>query len=175
MSAASTGAPPAPRYQFLVLAGSVLLALGVGAAGSILTSSAIPTWYADLTKPPWNPPSWLFGPVWTVLYVTMGAAAWGVWKVWVTAGDEAVRSAARYALGLYVAQLLVNAIWSPVFFGLRRPDLALIVIGVLWLLLALTLVQFARIRTITGLALVPYLLWVTFASALNAAIWWLNP
>jgi translocator protein len=124
-------------------------------------------WYQALEKPAWTPPSWLFGPVWTVLYAMMGVAAWLVWR-------ERGFSGAPTALGLFLLQLVLNAAWSWLFFGLQRPDLAAAEILILWAAIAATIVASWRVRPLAGWLLVPYLLWVSFAAALNVAIWRLN-
>jgi translocator protein len=124
-------------------------------------------WYQALEKPAWTPPSWLFGPVWTVLYAMMGVAAWMVWR-------ERGFSGAPTALGLFLLQLVLNAAWSWLFFGLQRPDLAAAEILILWAAIAATIVASWRVRPLAGWLLVPYLLWVSFAAALNVAIWRLN-
>lgn len=148
----------------------VALAVSFAAAGlgSIATSRSLRTWYVDLRKPAWNPPSWLFGPVWTLLYLAMAVASWRVWLQ---------RDAADVApvLALFAAQLLLNVAWSWVFFAFRDPARAFGTIVVLWALIALTVIAFARIDPIAGWLLVPYLAWVTFASALNFAVAKLNP
>lgn len=123
--------------------------------------------YAELTRPSWAPPSWLFGPVWTVLYLAMGVAAWLVWK-------EGGFRRAGAALSLFLVQLVPNALWTWLFFGLRRPDLAFADIVVLWVLIVATILAFRRWSTAAALLLVPYLLWVSFAAALNFALWRLN-
>ena len=147
---------------------AVAISLVVGGLGGIATSSSVATWYQDLNKPPWNPPGWVFGPVWTLLYILMGVALWLVWR----SGWDSPEG--RMALILFGVQLLFNLLWSLIFFGLRKPGWALLEIGLLWVLILATLVQFYRLRPEAGLLLVPYQLWVTFATALNAAIWWLN-
>jgi tryptophan-rich sensory protein len=124
-------------------------------------------WYAGLAKPAWTPPNWLFAPVWTLLYLLMGLAAWLVWERRGTSGG-------RWALGLFLVQLGLNALWSWVFFGLHRPGLAFVEIVLLWLALAATIGAFRRVRPLAAGLLVPYLLWVTFAAALNFALWRLN-
>lgn len=136
----------------------------VGILGAQVDSGS---YYAELTRPSWSPPSWLFGPVWTVLYLAMGVAAWLVWK------DGGFRRAGA-ALGLFLVQLVPNALWTWLFFGLRRPDLAFADIVVLWVLIAATIVAFRRWSGTAALLLVPYLLWVSFAAALNLALWRLN-
>jgi len=121
-------------------------------------------WYRALDKPPWTPPGWVFGPAWTLLYLSMGVAAWLVWR-------ERLGSRALLPLALFGAQLVLNGLWSWLFFGLRRPDLALADILALWLAIAATIVAFWGVRPVAGALLLPYLAWVTFATALNADIW----
>ncbi len=147
----------------------VLLALcfAAAAAGGAATYPQIQGWYAELAKPPWTPPGWLFGPVWTALYTAMAVAAWLVWR-------QAGLAAARWPLGLFAVQLGLNVAWSWLFFGLRSPALGLIDILLLWIAIAATLASFWRRTTAAGLLLAPYLAWVTFAAVLNSAIWWLN-
>jgi tryptophan-rich sensory protein len=125
-------------------------------------------WYAGLEKPPWNPPNWLFGPVWTMLYLLMAVSGWLVWK---TAGWRGGAT----ALGCFAVQLLLNAAWSWIFFGLHRPGLAFGEIVVLWCAIAATIVLFWRVRPLSGALLLPYLLWVSFAAILNLRLWQLNP
>jgi benzodiazapine receptor len=124
-------------------------------------------WYEGLTKPVWNPPSWLFGPVWTVLYVTMAIAAWLVWKRYGFSG-------AAFPLALFIVQLVLNAVWSWLFFGLHRPDLAFFEIILLWIAILATMVLFRRLVPQAGILLVPYLAWVSFAAVLNFTLWQLN-
>jgi benzodiazapine receptor len=151
----------------LILIGVVLVCLGVGGAGGFVTSRSVQTWYPALRKPAWTPPGWLFGPVWTVLYVSMGVAAW---LVWTKAG---LRSAA-VALALFALQLALNAAWTPVFFGLHRPGTAFGVIVALWAAIVAATAAFWQVRPVAGLLMLPYLAWVTFAAALNFAIWRMN-
>ena len=125
------------------------------------------SWYPSLAKPAWTPPDWLFGPVWTLLYLMMGLAAWLVWR-------QAEAGRARRPLLLYALQLLLNTCWSLLFFGLRSPGLALLEILLLWLAIAATLWAFARVRGWAAALLAPYLAWVSFAVALNFAIWRMN-
>ncbi len=142
--------------------------LAVGGISSIATISAIPTWYRGLSKPAWNPPDWVFGPAWTVLYILMGVAAWLVWRAgW---GNSAV----KVALVFFAVQLVFNGLWTVLFFGLRSPGAGLVEIIILWLLIVATMVLFFRVDRLAGVLLLPYLAWVTFASALNAAVWSLN-
>lgn len=124
-------------------------------------------WYAALHKPSWNPPPWVFGPAWTFLYITMAVAAWLVWR-------EGGWKAQRRALGLFIVQWFLNALWTPLFFGAHLPGVAFGEIVLLWLAIAATLVAFWRVKKAAGLLLVPYLAWVSFAAALNFTIWRLN-
>lgn len=140
------------------------VAAGIGSAASINAGS----FYVDLVRPDWAPPSWVFGPVWTVLYVLMGVAAWLVWRV----GGFA---AARTALSLYLVQLAVNALWTWLFFGWQLGALAFADILLLWVLIAATIAAFWRVSRLAAGLLVPYLLWVSYAAALNFAVWQLNP
>jgi benzodiazapine receptor len=143
------------------------LALCFTAAGSAAFVST-DDWYLVLNKPTWNPPAWVFGPVWTLLYAMMAVAAWLVWR-------EGGWRAQRRPLGLFVLQWVLNALWTPLFFGMHRPGLALLDIAMLWLALATTLLAFWRVRQVAGILLIPYLAWVTLATALNFTIWRMNP
>ncbi len=124
-------------------------------------------WYASLTKPSWNPPGWLFGPVWTALYTIMAVAAWLVWKRGGFAGQ-------RGPLTLFLVQLALNAVWTPLFFGLHWPGVAFAEIVLLWLAIAATFAAFRRIDRVAAWLLAPYLGWVGFAAVLNCALWRLN-
>ena len=126
------------------------------------------TWYAALIKPSWNPPSWIFGPVWSLLYGMMAFAAWQVWKV----GGWRQQ---RHPLGVFVLQWTLNAAWPPLFFGLHLPGFALIELLALWLAITITIRAFWSVRKTAALLLVPYWLWVGFAAGLNATLWRLNP
>ena len=148
----------------LALAGWLALSFCAAAMGAFFLPGE---WYAGLKKPSWNPPNWIFGPVWTALYTIMAVAAWLVWQRGGFAGQ-------RVALALFLLQLLCNALWSPLFFGLKHPALAFADIVMLWLALSATVVAFWQVRPLAGGLLVPYLAWVTFASALNFALWRLN-
>lgn len=138
----------------------------VALAGSTATLPNIPPWYAGLAKPSFTPPNAVFGPVWTVLYIMMAVA---VWRVGLTSGQSR-----RRAIGWFVLQLVLNALWSPVFFGLHAPLSGLVIILALLAALAATTVAFWRIDRVAGLLLAPYLAWVCYATALNAAIVTLN-
>ncbi len=141
----------------------LLLTVGGGALVGLLSNGGDSSWYLALDKPAWTPPSWVFGPAWTTLYALMGVAAWLVWQ-------RGGWAAQRAALGLFAVQLVVNFAWSPVFFNAQRPVLALVDIVVLWLLVALTIRAFAGVSRPASLLLLPYLVWVSYATALNAAI-----
>jgi tryptophan-rich sensory protein len=143
------------------LIGWLLLCFGAAAMGAFFPPGE---WYQSIAKPSWTPPGWLFGPVWTVLYALMAVAAWRVWRT-------APAPARSLALGLMLAQLVLNAAWSPLFFGLRSPALAFVDICALWLALVWTMVAFRRVDAPAGWMLVPYLAWVSFALVLNGAIW----
>lgn len=145
------------------LAAWLLVTVGSGFLVGMFSDGGESAWYASLDKAPWNPPSWVFAPVWTALYATMGLAAWLVWRE----GGWHRRGA---ALSLFVVQLALNLAWSPIFFDAQRPGLALIEMAALWLLLALTIRAFARVRVLAAALLVPYFLWITFAFTLNAWI-----
>lgn len=142
------------------------LVAAVAVAGSAVTAPNIPTWYATLAKPAFTPPNWLFGPAWTALYGLMAVA---VWRARAAAGAARARVTA-----LFVTQLALNAVWSPVFFGLHAPAAALAIIIALLVAVAATLVAFCRVERTAGLLLAPYLAWIGFAAALNAAIVALN-
>ncbi len=147
----------------------VVTCLGVGYLSGFATQSSVDTWFQTLEKPVFNPPSWLFAPVWSTLYVMMGIAAGLVWdKI------DLQREAVRNALIFFAVQLALNALWSILFFGLKNPLLALIEIVILWLMIYETYVKFAKIDRIAGYLFIPYLLWVSFAAVLNGSIWWLN-
>lgn len=139
-----------------------------GIIGSVFTSSAIPTWYASINKPVFNPPGWIFAPVWIILYTLMGIAAY---LVYVKREDF---SLAKTALILFFVHLVFNALWSILFFGLNNPGLAFVEIIILWLMILALIIIFYRIDQRASYLLIPYLLWVSFASVLNFAIWRLN-
>jgi translocator protein len=132
--------------------------------GSAATMPKIDGWYASLTKPSWNPPNWIFGPVWTVLYLAMSVAPWLVWR-------KTGWSGAKLPLSLFGLQLALNVAWSWMFFGMESPALAFVEILLLWIAIAATMVVFWLRAKVAGLLFVPYLAWVTFAAALNFVIW----
>jgi tryptophan-rich sensory protein len=162
MLAGSTLRPIVALVTFL------LAAFLAAAIGGLATARGVVEWYPTIAKPSWTPPSWIFGPVWTALYAAMGVAAWLVWRA---AGN--FRSARR-ELALWGIQLTLNAHWSIAFFGMRAPGAALLNILLLWLAILATIVVFARRSRPAAWLLAPYLAWVSFATALNAAIWMLN-
>ena len=139
-----------------------------GLIGSLVTTPAIPTWYAALNKPSFNPPNWLFAPVWIILYFFMGLAMYLIWNKGLK--DKRVKK----ALWLFALQLIFNVFWSFLFFGLRSPLLALIEIIILWVAILLTILSFFKISKPAGFLLFPYLLWVSFATLLNFFIFRLN-
>ena len=152
---------PSNKRPGLVLAGFIVITF----CAPLLSVGSMPdAWYAALHKPSWNPPAWLFGPAWTLLYTLMAVAAWLVWK----------RVGFSRPLGLYFVQLALNAAWTPIFFGAHQLGWALVEIALLWIAILATLLSFRRVSTAAGWLFVPYLAWVTFASVLNATLWRLN-
>lgn len=145
----------------------VAICFAVAGFGALFTASSVNDWYRTLQRPSWNPPSWVFGPVWTALYTTMAIAAWLVWR-------RRDAHKARGALTLFAVQLVLNAAWSPLFFGLQNPLAGLLVIVPLWCAIVATLVAFWKISSLAGILFVPYLLWVSFATVLNFTIWRMN-
>lgn len=146
---------------------SVAIPLAVGALGSFFTMESVGTWYTTIEKPFFNPPNWIFGPVWTLLFILMGVAFYLVWKK--NFGNDKQKT-----IGIYAAQLVLNFVWSILFFALHSPLLALINILILWVLIFLNIKIFGKIDPKAGYLLVPYLAWVSFATLLNASIVWLN-
>lgn len=151
--------------RFLI---SIVVCEMVGIAGSIFTRLSIASWYAGLHKPAFTPPGWLFGPVWTMLYLLIGIAAYVVWK------QGLVNWQVRHALFLFVVQLVLNFFWSILFFGLHSIIAGLIGIVLLWFAILFTLYSFFRLSPAAGVLLVPYFFWVSFAMVLNYALWLLN-
>lgn len=147
----------------------VFVCLIVGYVSGMVTRASITTWYPTLVKPSFNPPNWIFAPVWTSLYIMMGIAAGLIWNQ-ITTHKEAVTKAFQF----FVMQLVLNALWSYLFFGLHNLMLATIEVVLLWLMIFETHSQFAKINKTSGYLLLPYLAWVSFASVLTASIWWLN-
>lgn len=151
--------------KFLKLAVSILLSLGAGFLGSAATAPAIESWYANLDKPFFNPPNWIFAPVWTLLYIFMAIAFYLIW----ISGKKIKRPAI-----LYFVQLGLNTFWSILFFGLKIPSVALLEIIILWIFIYLTAQSFYKINKLAGYLLIPYLAWVSFATLLNYYIVLLN-
>ncbi|MDO8638719.1 MAG: TspO/MBR family protein [Candidatus Daviesbacteria bacterium] len=146
---------------------SIGVCLGAGILGSFFTVSAIPEWYATLNKPAFSPPNWIFGPVWTILYILMGIALYLVLSAkWGVKSQKAIR--------IFAIQLILNTAWSIIFFGMRNPALALVNIVALWVSIFLTIKTFYKINKLAGQLLLPYLAWVSFAILLNLAIVLLN-
>jgi tryptophan-rich sensory protein len=148
--------------------GFVGLCLLVGATAAAFNGQAMQAWYATLTRPPGTPPNWVFGPVWAVLHTMIGTAAWLIWSH----APEGRRK--RAALLLWGWQLLLNALWSPAYFGLQSPTAGLLVIVPLLVLIGLTIAAFVRLHRGAAALLVPYLCWTGYATYLNAGFWWLN-
>lgn len=154
--------------RIIKLVTSILTPLLVGVIGSIFTSAAIPTWYNYLNKPTWNPPSWLFGPVWTTLYILMGVSLFIIW-------DKGINvKGGKKALAIFSLQLILNAGWSVIFFGARNPFWSLVEIVLLGATIFWTILVFRRISSLAGYLLIPYLAWVIFATYLNYTILVLN-
>ncbi|NGY38674.1 tryptophan-rich sensory protein [Flavobacterium sp. XN-5] len=147
----------------------VVTCLVIGYFSGIVTQSAITDWYPTLIKPSFNPPNWIFAPVWSMLYVMMGVAAGLVWD-----RMDSNKEVVKKALIIFAIQLALNALWSYLFFGLHNPMLAGLEIIILWLVIYETYLQFSKINKIAAYLLIPYLAWVSFAMVLNGSIWWLN-
>jgi translocator protein len=158
--------PTKPRTAAQTWLGLVVIGAAVALASVVgaLAASSAAGQYAQLEQPSWAPPSWLFGPVWTVLYVMIAISGWLVWK----------RTGLGKAMWVFTAQLVLNTLWTPLFFGADMFALAFVDIAALWVLIGLTIYQFAKVSRPAAALLVPYWAWVTFASALNFAIWQLN-
>ncbi len=155
------------RMRWIGLGLWLAVCLGAGAVGAAFTTPEIDGWYRTIAKPSFNPPDYVFGPVWTMLYICMAIAAWQVWK-------PAGFTGTKIPLGLFGLQIALNVGWSWIFFGLHQPGWAFLEILVLWLAIAATTLSFFRFSTLGGWLLIPYLAWVGFAAVLNFAIWRLN-
>lgn len=153
--------PPTRSISLLVLIGFIVVTFIAPLFGAI---SPPGEWHASLNKPSWNPPGWLFGPVWTLLYLMMATAAWLVWK----------KCGWGKALGFYGIQLVLNAAWTPIFFGAQQPGWALVDIIALWVAIGVTMIAFFRVSRLAGGLLVPYFSWVSFAMVLNCTLWRMN-
>jgi tryptophan-rich sensory protein len=159
------------RPNWLLLLGFIACAVAAGAIGALFSpgaSASATAWYASLAKPAWTPPNQWFGPVWATLYVLMGTAVWLVWR-------ERYHRKRAAALLAYALQLLLNALWAPLFFGAKNIGAGLFVIVALWLAIVWTLREFAAVRALAAWLLAPYLGWVSLAVALNLSVWRLNP
>ena len=156
-----------PHIRWIGLVVFIVVCLGIGGLGAIATTPEIAGWYKTLAKPAWNPPDSVFGPVWTTLFILMGIAAWLVWQ------RNGFKGAAM-PLSLFATQLVLNVAWSWIFFNLHQPGWAFVEIIVLWLAILGTTVAFFRCSKLAGALLVPYLVWVSFASVLNFTIWRMN-
>lgn len=159
---------PMKLRELFGVAIAILVCETAGIIGSIFTASSVATWYATLAKPALNPPAWVFGPVWTTLYALMGIAAFLVWRKGLEHRDV------KIALGIFAVQLVLNTLWSVIFFGLHSPGGALVEIVFLWLAILATIISFARISKPAAWLLIPYVAWVGFAAYLNFTIWMLN-
>ncbi|MBU2579827.1 tryptophan-rich sensory protein [Patescibacteria group bacterium] len=154
------------NYKRLII--SLALPQLAGIVGSLFTTSAIPTWYATLQRPSFSPPNWIFGPAWITLYILMGISVYLIWQ------KVEKNKTARGAIRLFWIHLFFNAIWSIIFFGLQNPGLAFVNIIIIWLLIIALMIKFWKINRWATYLLIPYLLWVSFASLLNYFIWYLN-
>jgi len=155
--------------KYLKLGISVGICLLAGFIGSVATTPSITTWYVTLKKPFFTPPNWLFAPAWTTLFILMGVALWLVWlKGW-------KKKEVQPALFIFGTQLALNILWSLVFFGLHLPSVAVLVILTLWIAILLTIIRFLKVSQLAGFLLIPYLMWVSFATLLNAGVALLNP
>ncbi len=151
--------------RLFALAGWVLLCFAAAAMGGLFMPGE---WYASLKKPSWNPPGWIFGPIWTALYTMMAIAAWLVWR-------QGGWDKQRKPLFIFLAQLALNALWTPLFFGLHWPGVAFAELILLWVAIAWTISAFWHANRAAALLLAPYLAWVSFAAVLNGTLWRLNP
>lgn len=153
-------------YYKLIIA--ILVSQCAGFLGALFTTPSIQGWYMLLNKPALNPPNWIFGPVWTILYILIGISAFLIWR------EGIKKENIKKALSVFLFQLLLNSLWSILFFGLHNPALAMIDIIVLWLSILCTILCFREISRFSAYLLYPYIIWVSFASYLNLSIWWLN-
>jgi len=159
---------PEPIQSYPKLAASVLLCVIVGSLGSLVTITGPGSWYATLQKPFFAPPNWVFAPVWITLFVLMGGALYLVWE----SGTE--RRDVQVALGVFGVQFLLNVLWSVLFFGLQSPLLGLADILLLWIMIVVTIWAFYRVKKLAAYLLIPYIAWVSLASVLNGAIYFMN-
>ena len=155
------------KNDLIKLITAVSLTVVLGAVGGLVTAPEIPTWYAGLTKPSFNPPNWLFGPVWTTLYILMGISCYLVWK-------QPPSTERNRALSVFIIQFVLNFCWSFIFFGMHATGWALAEMILLWITILITIFSFARFSKTAAWLLVPYISWVSFAMLLNGAIWRFN-
>ena len=155
------------KSQIFKLIVSLLLPLGLGAIAGMFTAEAIPGWYASLNRPSFNPPDWVFGPVWTALYLLMGISLFLIWK-------QKTTKVRNLSIFVFFIQQILNVGWSFIFFYFNRIDLALFEIILLWISIVIMMVSFYKIKPLAAYLNIPYLLWVTFAAILNAAYFFLN-
>lgn len=153
------------QIDYIKLIVSIVICLLIGFIAGISTSKSIDSWYSKIKKPTFNPPSWIFGPVWTILYVLMGVS---LYLLWTSKIDN------RLAIMFFVIQLVLNFLWSYLFFGLQNPLIAFIEIVILWIMIILTMIYAYPVSQTASLLMIPYILWVTFASILNLSIYLLN-
>jgi benzodiazapine receptor len=156
------------RSDVAKLVVSIAVPFLIGVFGSLFTADSLNNWYANLKKPPFNPPDWIFGPVWTTLYIMMGISAFLIWR------QGLDKKIIRIALACFIVQLSLNAIWTPLFFGLHSPLLGLIDIVLLLNAIIVTIYAFFQISRPAAILLIPYLVWVSFATVLNASLLFLN-
>lgn len=155
------------RIQYFRLIASLVICQLAGIIGSIFTAPAIPEWYASLEKPAFNPPNWIFSPVWIFLYLLMGVTLYILWQNW-------PKKEAKTALFFFAIQLVLNALWSVIFFGLELPMVAFLEIIILWVFILMTMIKASRVSKAAIYLLLPYILWVNFAAVLNFFLWRLN-
>jgi benzodiazapine receptor len=160
-------AAPAVGIQIVGLVVSVVICFAAAGLGAAVTTPQIRGWYTTINKPSWNPPDWVFGPVWSTLYLMMAVSVWLIWR-------RGGLRAARTPLTVFAVQLALNSLWSVLFFGMQHPGLAAIEIVILWAAILATVISFWRQSKVAGGLLIPYLLWVSFATVLNVTIWRLN-
>lgn len=154
--------------SFVKLSVSILICLAVGGISGYITANEIPAWYMTLNKPSFNPPNWIFAPVWTTLYILMGISFWMIWK---SGAEETVKNK---AMVFFIVQLVLNFFWSIIFFNFHQLGFALAEIVLLWIFILLSVISFYPISKAASYLLIPYICWVSFASVLNFAIWKLN-
>lgn len=156
------------KINYFKLTASIIISLLAGFIGSFFTSSSIQSWYTTINKPFFNPPNFVFGPVWTILFILMGIS---LYIIWTTKSNSKQKKIAIYLFGI---QLVLNTLWSIIFFGLQNPLFAFIEIVILWVAILLTIINFKKISKTAAYLLIPYILWVSFAAVLNFSIYYLN-